>query len=103
MFKEITPKALQNLDNDYLLLDVRRPDEVALGILPGAQHIILDELPARVDELPKDKSIVVYCAKGGRSAQACTFLAAKGFKALYNLEGGIERWQKEGGEVLKVQ
>jgi rhodanese-related sulfurtransferase len=103
MFKEITPKELQNLDNDYLLLDVRRPDEVALGILPDARHIILDELPARVDELPKGKPMVVYCAKGGRSAQACTFLAAKGFKELYNLAGGIEAWLKEGGEVVKAQ
>ena len=46
MFKEITPKELQNLDNDYLLLDVRRPDEVALGILPDARHIILESTRA---------------------------------------------------------
>jgi rhodanese-related sulfurtransferase len=51
--------------------------------------------------LPKDKPLVVYCAKGGRSAQACAFLAAKGFKELYNLEGGIEAWQNEGGAVVQ--
>jgi rhodanese-related sulfurtransferase len=101
MFKSMTPKDLKSFDKDYVLLDVRRPDEVAQGVIPGAQHIVLDELPAKADMLPKDKPLVVYCAKGGRSAQACAFLAAKGFKELYNLEGGIEAWQKEGGAVVQ--
>jgi rhodanese-related sulfurtransferase len=102
MFQAMTPKDLKSFDKDYVLLDVRRPDEVAQGVIPGAKHIVLDELPAKADMLLKDKPLVVYCAKGGRSAQACAFLAAKGFKELYNLEGGIEAWQKEDGEVVQL-
>jgi rhodanese-related sulfurtransferase len=101
MFKSMTPKDLKSFDKDYVLLDVRRPDEVAQGVIPGAKHIVLDELPAKADMLLKDKPLVVYCAKGGRAAQACAFLAAKIFKELYNLEGGIEAWQNEGGAVVQ--
>jgi rhodanese-related sulfurtransferase len=101
LFKEITPQELQCFDREYFLLDVRRPDEVAQGMIPNARHVVLDALPANADALPKDQPLIVYCAKGGRSAQACAFLAAKGFRDLYNLEGGIEAWRKEGGELVQ--
>lgn len=78
---------------DVRVLDVRTPQETALGIIPGAQKIPIEELEARVKEVPKDgRKMLVYCAGGSRSAAACEFLSAQGYEALYNLEGGFNAW-----------
>jgi rhodanese-related sulfurtransferase len=75
------------------VLDVRTPQETAVGILPGAQLIPVDQLEARIGELPRDgKKMLVYCAGGGRSAAACEFLSKEGLSGLHNLEGGISSW-----------
>jgi rhodanese-related sulfurtransferase len=75
------------------ILDVRTPQETALGIIPGAQIIPVDELEARLKELPKDrKPMLVYCAGGARSAAACEFLSQKGYENLFNLDGGFGSW-----------
>ena len=75
------------------LIDVRTPQETAGGIIPGAVLIPLDQLEARLDELPRDGApTLVYCAAGGRSAAACEFLTSQGFKNLMNLEGGFSSW-----------
>ena len=79
-----------------LLIDVRTPAEVARGAIVGARHIELATLPARVAELDPAAPCVVYCLSGGRSAQACGFLAQQGFGRLYNLEGGIAAWGRAG-------
>ena len=76
------------------LLDVRTPQETAGGIIPGAQIIPVDQLEARVREVPKEGLLLIYCAGGGRSAAACEFLANQGFQGeLMNLEGGFGAWQ----------
>ena len=74
---------------DQVILDVRKAFEVATGIIPGAMHIPLDELRDRIDELPKDKEALVYCAVGLRGYLACRILTQKGF-ACRNLTGGIK-------------
>jgi rhodanese-related sulfurtransferase len=75
------------------VLDVRTPQETALGIIPGALLIPVDELPQRARELPRDsRPKLVYCAGGGRSAAACEYLAEQGFLELYNLESGFSGW-----------
>jgi len=75
------------------VLDVRTPQETALGIIPGALLIPVDELPQRARELPRDsRPKLVYCAGGGRSAAACEYLAEQGFLELYNLESGFAGW-----------
>jgi rhodanese-related sulfurtransferase len=75
------------------LVDVRTPQETAGGILPGALCVPIDELEARVGELPRDgRTTLVYCAGGGRSAAACEFLASQGIMGLVNLAGGISAW-----------
>lgn len=74
-------------------LDVRTKGETALGIVPGAQLIPVEELEARWREVPRDgKQLVVYCASGGRSAAACEFLASKGLDSLSNLDAGYSGW-----------
>ena len=77
------------------LLDVREPGEWALGHLAGARHIPLATLGAVLDALPRDRTIVVYCKVGGRSARAARQLLDAGFPRVWNLAGGILRWRDE--------
>jgi len=79
-----------------LLLDVRTDAEVARGVIAGASHIPLHLLPNRYTELKPDTVIVIYCQSGGRSAQACAWLGDHGFEKVFNLQGGITTWSREG-------
>lgn len=76
-----------------VLVDVRTPEEYAMGHIPGAMLLTLDKLPQQaVTSLPdKDASIIVYCQSGGRSAFAASHLSARGYKHVYDL-GGIFGW-----------
>ena len=73
------------------LLDVRSPGEWAGGHLPGAVLVPVDELDARLAEIPRDQPVVVYCASGVRSAAATRTLVASGYEA-HDL-GGMSRWR----------
>ena len=77
-----------------LMLDVREHDEIQRAAIPGAHHIPMGEVPARLDELPKDKPIVVFCKAGGRSRRVAQILAEHGFDQVFNLEGGIDAWSR---------
>jgi sulfur-carrier protein adenylyltransferase/sulfurtransferase len=79
----------------FTLLDVRQPAEYEAEHLPGAKLIPLPELGARLAELDADKPTVVYCAIGGRSRVAAQVLAAKGFRDVLNLSGGIKAWKSQ--------
>ncbi len=74
------------------LLDVRRNDERAKGCIPGSVHIPLDQLRARLTELPRDREIVVHCQTGQRSYYACRILSQRGFR-VRNLTGSYRTWQ----------
>ncbi|MDH4078115.1 MAG: rhodanese-like domain-containing protein [Acidimicrobiia bacterium] len=74
---------------DGQLVDVREPDEVAEGTLPGAVNIPLGELPSRLGELDKSRRVVVLCRSGGRSTKASMMLTDAGFGDVVNLEGGM--------------
>jgi rhodanese-related sulfurtransferase len=78
------------------LIDVRTAAEVARGAIAGARHIELATLPARLAELDPVAPCVLYCLSGARSAQACGYLAQRGFGRLYHLEGGIAAWGRAG-------
>lgn len=88
--KTISPAELPPLlaNNTVFLLDVREPEEYQQRHLNG--HLIpLAELSQRLDEIPRDKPIVVHCKSGVRSLNACQLLIAAGFKQVKNLSGGI--------------
>lgn len=74
-----------------VLIDIRNPGEVELGRIPGAIHIPLAQLRARLDMLPTDRPIVVHCAGGWRSSVAASLLRAQGFDAS-DLAGGYNAW-----------
>jgi len=80
--------------DEFLLLDVREPDEVATAQIEGSRGLPLGELEARMDELAswRQRRIVVHCHTGARSARACQALRAAGFRNVANLAGGIEAW-----------
>ena len=74
------------------LVDVREQKEFDLCRIPTSKLIPLGEIPARFGELDRNADIVVHCKAGGRSAKACEFLTAHGFKNIRNLKGGILAW-----------
>ncbi len=86
-----------NDTNSSLLLDVRTPAEFATGAMPGAVHIPLAELRGRINELPRDRKIIVYCKAGHIAYNAARVLTAHGFGDVRNLSGGYETWQLATG------
>lgn len=80
---------------DHVVIDVRAPQELADGSIPGHKMINFFEPDFRdqLDQLDKSKHYLVYCRSGNRSGQACQIMASMGFEgALYNLMGGIGAW-----------
>ena len=77
------------VDDATQFIDVREPDEVAEGTLPGTVNIPLATLPDRIGELDPNRRAVVLCRSGGRSTQACQFLVSNGFADVINLDGGM--------------
>lgn len=77
------------------MIDVREAGEVAHGMIPGAKHIPLGQLPERVGEIEPTGEIILICKSGQRSAQACEYLAMLGFRGLKNMAGGMLKWYEE--------
>lgn len=99
-FKEVGVDFLEGDAKEAIhLIDVRTEAEVARGVIDGAIHIPLHLLPLRADEIPQDRPVVMYCNSGARSAQACAFMAAKGYKNMHNLAGGILAWARSGKPI----
>jgi hydroxyacylglutathione hydrolase len=81
------------LDEDaVILIDIRNPGELASGTIPGAIHIPLAQLRARLDMVPTDRPIVVHCAGGWRSSVAASLMRAQGFANVSDLAGGYTAW-----------
>jgi rhodanese-related sulfurtransferase len=98
MVTNLEPKVFQEKSVNGILLDVRTPEEVAAGKIPGSISIDFyqEDFATKVKELPKDKEIYVYCAVGARSGQAADLLIQQGFTKVYHLSGGIRAWTSEG-------
>jgi rhodanese-related sulfurtransferase len=91
MYRDIDARELAarlGTDTEPLVLDVREPDEVAEWAIPGSMNIPVRELGQRIDELPRDREVVVVCASGSRSAVAADALARAGLRVA-NLRGGM--------------
>lgn len=80
---------------EFLLLDVRQPEEYRVGHIPGAMLIPLGELEARQGELDRSRKIIAYCRSGHRSMAAAITLCGLGFKGVQHLDGGIINWTYE--------
>ncbi len=103
MERTIQPDTLKSELADKLILDVRRiaDRDAAPGHLPGAQWKNPEQLAEWADSLPKDREIVIYCARGGSvSNSVVDALQTKGLNARF-IEGGIEGWKAAGGKVTE--
>lgn len=95
-------RELAELPADTIRIDVRTRDEHKLGSIPGFINIPVDELREHLDELPKDKLIVVSCAVGLRGYLAYRILVQNGFKNVRNLSGGYKTWSVATAPVKEV-
>ena len=99
-FANVSPEHVQKMLHDsVVLIDVRADREVQRGLIPGAKHIPLQMLAARLAEIPLEHPVILYCQSGARSAQASSFLSDNGCREVYNLAGGFSAWVAQGFPV----
>ena len=95
-------RELAELPADTIRIDVRTHDEYKLGTIPGFINIPIDELREHLDELPKEKPIVVTCAVGLRGYLAYCILVQNGFKHVRNLSGGYKTWSVATAPIKEI-
>jgi rhodanese-related sulfurtransferase len=87
--------------SDFMILDVRTPEEVASGYISGSVNIDIKapDFQEKINALSKDKTYIVYCKRGGRSSKAFDMMKEKGFAKVYNMLGGIMKWKEESRKI----
>ncbi len=85
----------------FLFVDVRTPAEYRAGHVPGAINIPVDELANRLNEVPRNRQVYVYCEAGVRAARAGKLLAAKGFNNIEVVPASMRGWRDAGYPVKK--
>lgn len=80
---------------DLMMLDVREYEEIQICHLKDAMHVPMGQIPSKLDELPKNKDLIVFCHMGVRSRSVTNYLRRNGFSRAFNLKGGIDRWSVE--------
>ena len=94
----------ENADNpDFIIIDVRTPEEYTNGYIKRAINIDINsgEFISQLEELDKEKTYLVYCRSGRRSASARDTMAQLGFKNIYNMSAGITEWESMGFPVVR--
>lgn len=97
--KIITPAELEaklEAGEKLEIVDVREDEEVQAGMIEGAKHIPMNEIPANLDEFDKDKEYIFVCRSSRRSENVCRYMQEQGFKVA-NMIGGMLDWT---GEVI---
>ena len=101
--KEVSPadvRAMRERGETPVLIDVREPNETALGRARGALTIPRGTLEGVVEaQVPRERPVVIYCASGNRSALAADTLQQMGYANVASLAGGFRAWVGGGGEV----
>ena len=93
---------LHDESEESVIIDVRTDDEFSTGYIEGAVNIDFymgNKFISEIGKLDKSKSYFIYCKSGARSGQTCELMKQKGFKKVYNLEGGILGWTGELEEL----
>ena len=88
---------------DFMVIDVRTPEEYASGYIDTAVNIdyYTADFREQLAALDKDKTYLIYCRTGRRSAGARDIMAELGFREVYNMSGGIVAWEAEGRPVVR--
>lgn len=97
-------KVILENQKDGVILDLRTADEInSKGFIKGSQQLdfLAKDAEKQIDKLDKTKTYYVYCAGGGRSADAAAYMAEHGFKLIYNLEKGFSEWEQKGFPIEK--
>jgi len=101
-FKTVSVKDLHAASEpNRIVLDVREPYEYAAGHIAGAKLLPLSQLQSRLDEVPADQPVYVYCHSGNRSKQASEILAKAGKKDIRDVSGGILAWEAAGYPITR--
>lgn len=101
--QSVPPSVLrERLAAGAVLLDVREPEELLVSKLEPCRHIPMDEIPQRIGELDPAQEILVLCRVGARSEEVAEYLMRRGFKSVYNVEGGINAYAREVDPTLAV-
>jgi hydroxyacylglutathione hydrolase len=87
--------------DDVFLIDVREQWEYEAGHIPDIYHIPMGAIPERLNEIPKDKVVIVSCTSGIRSDRISNFLMENGYTSVHNHQGGIVAWEEAGLPVEK--
>ena len=74
------------------MIDVREPHELQICHVEGAEHIPMRQIPECLDDLPRDRHLLICCHHGGRSMRVTQYLRAQGFTAVTNIAGGVDAW-----------
>lgn len=101
---QFTPReALDATDSGTLLLDVREAEEQAVTRYDVEPQLSIpfSKLPQRMAEVPRDRTVIIACASGGRSTRAIQMLREAGFTRLINLSGGMQAWQQDGLPIVE--
>ena len=98
--KKVSPEEMQTLlqlDN-VQLVDVRTAEELKSGYIALAQNIdfMSPTFDKDIQTLDKEKPVMLYCQKGGRSAKCAEKMIDLGFKKIYDLQGGFSKWEHDG-------
>lgn len=105
--QKLEPQAFSDKINaqkgEYVILDVRTDEEVAQGMIKGAQQLDFngENFEEKLGEMDKDVAYFVYCAGGGRSGNAVSQMSEMGFMTVYDLDGGINAWIAAGFKLKK--
>lgn len=89
-------QAAELRDAGAFVLDVREPDEWSAGHIPDATLIPLGQLASRLEDVPRDRTVVVVCRSGNRSAQGRDILRQAGFLSVASMAGGMNEWTAAG-------
>ncbi len=91
-----TPEQVRDLLREHpehlVLLDVRELEEREAARIEPSIFIPMNDIPGRLNEIPRDREVVVYCHTGARSAMVAAYLEGQGFTSMSNLRGGIDAW-----------
>lgn len=95
-------KARMDAGDKFVILDVREPQEWAISQIEGALLIRKDDVHNHLDEIPRDRDVIVMCRDGIRSADVIRWLNDKGYDNLYNMAGGINAWARQIDPAIPV-
>lgn len=105
-YRTVSPEDFSSLmqqSESNMLIDIRTPEEVTDGMIPGAEHIDFygEDFETTIARIDKHKPVFIYCAKGGRSRQAVDMMKTMNFREIIELKGGYDAWSAKGFATTK--